>query len=297
MLRNDLPSLYDFYVVAKEKSLSKAAQNNFVSQSNLSRSIQNLEKTMGLILMTRNNKGIKLTLDGERLYKKLDSIFRVLEEENIFSLSSNEEIFGLITIGTTRNIADYVLEKYLTLFNKKYPQVKIKIITDSASNLNDYLINHKIDVLIDYLPHINSSEKLDIEVKAIGQFNTCFACSSKFYAKNKDKIKTLKDLMKYNLVIPGNSRRRQLLDELLQSNSIKLDPSIEMPDSKLMADFVSKNDYVGYFIDIEANDFKLVKLDLQEDLPLNYVGIIYPKHTVNKITQEFIKLVVSNDNN
>ena len=46
---------------------------------------------------------------------------------------------------------------YLVKFNTKYPKVKVRIITDSAVNLNNYLLEHKIDVLLDYLPNINNS--------------------------------------------------------------------------------------------------------------------------------------------
>ncbi len=235
-LRNILPLLYDFYIVATEKSFSKAATNNLVSQSNLSRSVQNLEEELQLKLVNSSNKGIELTLDGENLYKKLDEMFNNYNQFNNSYLGN--EITGTLTIGTTRNIADNKLLRYLLAFNEQYPNVKIKLFTDNVLNLNEYLMQHKIDVLIDYLPHINYSEKLETEVIPIGDFQTCFACSKKTYDNIKDTIYSLNDLKKYNLVIPGSSRRRQLLDEVLQLNNIHLDPRILMPDSKLMADFV-----------------------------------------------------------
>lgn len=49
-IRNILPMLYDYYLVATEMSFS-AAEKNYLSQSNLSRSVQNLENTLNLQLM------------------------------------------------------------------------------------------------------------------------------------------------------------------------------------------------------------------------------------------------------
>lgn len=288
-LRSDLPLLFDFYIVAKEGNLTKAANKYLVTQPNLSRSIKILEERLNLQLFLKSNKGVTLTLDGEKLYKEIDGVF------SKFMLGfdiDNNELSGTITIGTTRNISDYKLEVYLSEFTRKYPNVNIKIITDSASNLNEYLINHRIDVLIDYLPHINSSEKYNVEVKSISEFNTCFACSKSFYEKNKNNIKSLKDLSKYKLVIPGSSRRRQMLDEVLQVNNVELVPSIEMPDSKLMIDFVENNDFIGYFIEEELDDTNLVKLNLEEKMPVNSIGIIYHKKTINSIAKEFVELVV-----
>jgi len=287
--RNVLPLFYDFYIVAREGGITKAAQNNYISQPSLTRSIQNLESELNLTLINRTNKGITLTLNGEKLYKQLDEIFSKFNEKMSSNLSG---LKGNLTIGTTRNIADNRLSKMLTAFCKLYPNVKINIIIDSATNLNAYLMEHKIDVLIDYLPHINYSEKFEIEVKAIGQFRTVFACSKKFYESNYKNIKTINDLNKYKLIIPGNSRRRQLLDEFLQNSNITLTPIIEMPDSKLMADFIKGNDCIGYFIEEEADDYNLAKFSFDEELPINSIGIIYSKNTINEITRRFIELVL-----
>jgi len=289
-LRNNLPMLYDFYIVAKAGSVSKAADENFVSQPNLSRSIKNLEGTLGLELIISNNKGIKLTSDGIELYKKLDDMFSNISKYNMDDVN----LTGTLAIGTTRNIADNRLSKYLLMFNKTYPNVKIKIFTDSASNLNTFLAQHKIDVLIDYLPNINFSESLNLEIKAIEEFNTCFACSEDFYERCGKNIRKLSELNDYNLLIPGSSRRKQMLDRVLQSNNIELNPIMEMPDSKLMADLVNGNDYIGYFVEDEAEHYNLQKLNLDISLPTNSIGLIYRKNTLNKITKNFVEMVLNN---
>lgn len=288
-LRNNLPLLYDFYIIAKEGNITKAAEKINVSQPNLSRSINTLENTMNLKLLNRTNKGISLTKDGIELYKKIDPLF------SNFNLATNgEEIIGTLTIGTTRNIADNLLSKYLILFNNLYPDVKIKILTDSASNLYDYLENHKIDVLIDYLPYGKDNAKFDMVVKPIGAFSTCFACSKSYYEKIKNNINTIKDLSDYNLVIPGSSRRRQLLDDIIQLSNTELNPIIEMPDSKLMIDFVKEKDFIGYFIKEELKGSELEILKLIDKLPTNPFGLIYHKSTTTDIGKKFIELVLSN---
>lgn len=296
-LRNNLPLLYDFYLVAKSKSYSRAAENYNTSQPSLSRNVKLLESTMGMKLVNRNNKGIELTNDGEELFKQLDTMFSVFNDYNKNNIDDSTELVGKLTIGTTRNIADNRLSQYLTIFNQQYPNVKIKIVTDSASNLNNYLLSHKIDVLIDYVPNINFTEKDNMEIKQIGSFDTCFACSKEFYIEYGNNIKSLEDLSDYNLVIPGSSRRKQMLDEILTPLNVKLEPKIEMPDSKLMADFVKENKYVGYFITDEVKTFDLVALKLNEQMPKNHIGMIYSRNTINLITKKFIELVLENKGN
>ena len=290
-LRNNFIYYCDFYISAKERSFSEASRKRNISSSSLSRSVTKLEEILELKLIQTTNRGFELTLDGERLYKELDIFFNNTEIFSANDLSKNLDV--TLTIGTTRNIADFLLGGYLTKFSEKYPNVKIHVYTDNASSLNDYLLNHKIDVLIDYLPHINYSEKFDLDVKPIAQYNTCFACSKEYYAKIKDKIKTLDDLSHYSLVISGSSRRRQMLDELLQKNNVKLNPKHLMPDSKLMADYIKANDYIGYFIEDEVEEYDLVKINLEETMPFNFIGIIYPKKMINHVTRDFVEIVIN----
>ena len=292
-LKNNLAALYDFYITAKEDNFIKAAEKLHISSNNLSRKIAIFESEIGLQLFNKSNRGISLTLDGERLYNLASGIFNSLEDFNEKYLYDSELIKGHLTIGTTRNIADNILYKYLIMLEKEYPQIELDILIDSASNLNEFLMSRKIDILIDYLPQINYSVKMNMEVKNIGGFKTCFACSREFYEKEGYKIKKIEELKNYKLTIPGKSRRRQLLDSLLQEKNLELNINYRMPDSKLMAEFVNNTDYIGYFIEEEVNDYDLVKLNLEDDMPINTIGIIYCKDSINNIAKKFIELVLT----
>lgn len=295
-LKDNFNLYYSFYLVAGEMSFSKAAKKYSLSQSNLSRDVKELEDRLNLMLLNREKKGINsLTADGERWYKCLD---KIIKEYDNFAKDKNdsEELSGELIIGTTRNIADNKLSKFLNKFYKKYPNVKMKVFIDSASNLNEFLVSHKIDILLDYLPNINFSKKSEMEITTIDKFETFFACSKNYYNKYSKNINSLKDLEKYKLVIPGSSRRKQMLDEVLQPLNIKLHPIIEMPDSKCMAEFIKENDCIGYFIKEEIEEYDLVPLNLKESMPVNYIGIIYPKNTINNVAKKFAELVIRNDN-
>ncbi len=290
-LRELLPLYYDFYIVALTKNISQASYQYHVAQPTLSKNVKLLEDILHCPLVHRTNRGIELTVEGDMLYRKLANLFQKfsMEQESV----SDFEVTGNLMIGTTRNIADHILNRFLSAFYQKYPHVKINIFTDSASNLNSFLMNHKIDVLIDYLPNINYSEKFELEVKAIGHFNTCFACSKATYEKHGKEIQSIQDLHKCALVIPGSSRRRQMLDRVLQENNLQLFPIVEMPDSKLMADFVLLNDCIGYFIEDEIRDTDLKILPLKESIPQNSYGMIYYKFSFNPVVSKFVQVVLS----
>lgn len=70
------------YVVTIEQtgSFSKAAQYLFVSQSTLSRSVKELEKTLGMPLFYRTNQGVRPTYDGQKFITKASGILQEVDQ-------------------------------------------------------------------------------------------------------------------------------------------------------------------------------------------------------------------------
>lgn len=66
--------------VAKTKSISKAAENLYMGQPNLSRAIKELEDSLGIIIFSRTTKGISLTPDGEEFLQYAKRILAQVDE-------------------------------------------------------------------------------------------------------------------------------------------------------------------------------------------------------------------------
>ena len=76
----ELRELKYFLAVTKEQSISKAAQALFVTQPNLSRQMQNLEREIGKQLFIRGTKKITLTEAGRLLRKRAEEILELYEK-------------------------------------------------------------------------------------------------------------------------------------------------------------------------------------------------------------------------
>lgn len=77
--------------VAKIGSISRAAEDLYIAQPNLSRAIKELEKDLGITIFDRNSKGMTLTPDGERLIEYGKTILRQINEvENAFKGERDE---------------------------------------------------------------------------------------------------------------------------------------------------------------------------------------------------------------
>ena len=72
--------------IADTRSLNKAAEKLFVGQSNLSRSVKELETSLGITIFERSARGMTLTPDGEEFIKYARNILRQVSDiENMFS--------------------------------------------------------------------------------------------------------------------------------------------------------------------------------------------------------------------
>ena len=74
-LRGNFNYYYDFYISAKEKSYSEAGRKHSISQSSLSRSVQQLENILDLKLLKTNNKGFKVLYDNKLIASCLSILF------------------------------------------------------------------------------------------------------------------------------------------------------------------------------------------------------------------------------
>ncbi len=66
--------------VSKTKSISKASENLFMAQPNLSKAIKDLEDSLSISIFTRTKKGMELTEQGEEFVRFAEKILREVEE-------------------------------------------------------------------------------------------------------------------------------------------------------------------------------------------------------------------------
>ena len=76
----DLLQLRYFLVVARREHISKAAEELYIAQPSLSRTIRRLEKEIGVPLFDRRGKSIRLNQFGQAFLEYVEQQFRLLEE-------------------------------------------------------------------------------------------------------------------------------------------------------------------------------------------------------------------------
>lgn len=138
MKEQDFKILLTIY---KNKNLSKAAEELYLTQPTLSYRVKQIEKDLDIILFTKGSNLI-FTEEGEILVNFAKE--KVKEFENIRTTlkSSMNNDSGLINIGVSTNFALYRLPKLLDQFLSKYPNINVTIFSgwshEILDGLNDY---------------------------------------------------------------------------------------------------------------------------------------------------------------
>ena len=135
-----------FYTVAKAGNISKAANQLYISQPSISKSISKLEAELGTALFARSSKGVTLTEEGQVLYEYVERAFDSLNmgEEN---LKNYKELgIGHIRIGVSTSLCKHILLDYLKDFIKENPNIKFSIDCHSTLNTIKLLKNDDIDI-------------------------------------------------------------------------------------------------------------------------------------------------------
>jgi len=266
-----------FYEVATNESISNASKKLVITQSAVSKAIKKLEEDLNTKLFYRNSKGVKLTEKGEELLFYVEEAFNNLITAERTMIESETLNKGKISIGVPSQIGSFYIFEEIANFHKKYPNIEITIISKTTTQLLKLLERHEIDFIIDTSP-INSKID-DIVIKPLIEVENCFVVKSDS-SISVDKIKSIKDLSNYSLVLPikGTDNRKQL-DKIFEKNNVELNNVISIHTSEMIAGSIKKDLGIGYIIydvikdNIENGEFKIV--DIKETLPRITINLVY----------------------
>jgi len=136
------------YIVAlnEYKSFSKAAKFCCVTQPSLSMQIQKLEEELNLIIFNRKIKPIKPTTEGLQIINAARKIIQEKKSIQIFAQGYHKDVIGEVSIGIIPTIAPYLIPKFLSSFQTKFPNLKLNIFETTTENIYNSINEGKLDI-------------------------------------------------------------------------------------------------------------------------------------------------------
>ena len=141
----ELRELRYFLAVAREESISKASEALFVTQPNLSRQMQKLEKELGQQLFIRGSRKITLTEAGRLLKKRAEELIELYDKTEAELTSPIEDISGDIYIGGGESYVLKIIAKTARAIQADYPGVKFHLFSGDMEAVTEKLDKGLID--------------------------------------------------------------------------------------------------------------------------------------------------------
>ena len=280
-----------FYIVAKNGSISAAADILYISQPAITFQIKKLEEQLGVSLFTRTKRGVILTDEGSTLFEYVEKAMNDINNgESALSNLKNLDS-GIIRIGASTTVCRHVVMPYLEKFHELYPKIEIQIVNNLTTNLIKDLRNGNLDILFLNLP---MNEDKDLKITPIKDVQDIFVGNKKFYDLTGGKV-SLKDLDKYPLIfqkLPSNTR--SYLNNYLKDNNTDLKPQLEVVSYNLIMDLVGAGFGIGYatkeFIKQELDNNTLFEIKVEPSVPKRFIGIAtiekkIPNYSVKKLIE------------
>lgn len=284
-----------FYVVAKCGSLTKAAEELYISQPAVSQAIKQLESQLGGKLFNRTHKGMELTeTGGKKIFATVEKALKLFDDAESKYSELKDTATGIVRICASDTVSTHFLLPYIKEYHQKYPNVNLILQNCTSSETIELLKNNKGDIGFVNLPIDDSDINLS---NTVMQLHDTFVASENFKELTKDVV-DLKRLQDYPLLmLELSTATRQAIVSFAHSQGVHLHPEIELASLELMVQLAKNGIGIACipreFVEHELNEEKsLVEIKTNPTLPTRAIGLALPKNeNMTFAVREFIKLI------
>ncbi|WP_055445409.1 LysR family transcriptional regulator [Lacinutrix himadriensis] len=257
--------LHIFKVVAKHLSFTKAAEQLFISQPAVSKSIKNLEEEYKTTFFTRKRNSIELTAEGKSFLLYVNRILAVFSEMEEQFLHKKDVFPEVIELGVSTTLSNYIIPKIIAKFRVQFPQTKFKIISDNSAHIEDFILNEEIDFGI--TEGSISNTKLHFEKFIKDEIVLVTNVNNNLFKKGSITMETLQEIP--IIEREKGSGTRTIIDAfLLQNNIKKLNSVVSLNSTEAIKNYLYHSDHYALLsINAIHNDLvhnKLKIIDIKD---------------------------------
>jgi len=142
----DLRQLEAFIQIVDQGGFSAASRSMHLSQAAVSERIANLESGIGMRLLDRRPREVRMTAAGKHLYERANQL---LEHRRSIYLELEElagVVRGSLLIGASNIPGEYVLPQLLADFYETYPQVQLNISINNSDSIIEQVRHGDLDL-------------------------------------------------------------------------------------------------------------------------------------------------------
>ena len=282
-----------FYYAARFGSLTMAGTGLSISQPAVGQAPKQLESALMVKLFVRSARGIRLTPEGEILYRHVKAGYEqiLLGEKKLSSMLRLD--YGELRIGASDMTLKFYLLPLLEAYHEKFPGIKVTVTNAPTPETLDLLRQGKIDFGAVSMPFQAGGE---LSVTPVKEIEDVFVAGRRFI-QYKNHMLDLQELEKLPVIsLEGKTSTRSYLDGFLGKSGIRICPEFELATSDMIVQFALRGLGIGSVVkDFAAEyleDGRLFELRFNKIIPKRQICVVRNGRTpVSHAAEEFLRTV------
>jgi DNA-binding transcriptional LysR family regulator len=143
-----LNQLQSFLAVAREGSVSAAAEKLYVTQPSISAAVSALSRELGVDLTERVGRGVGLTAAGDAFRPYAADVLGLIEQGKKAAREAADVSMRSLRIVAVATAAEFVVPSLLRAFTKMHPEINLSLEVANRASVFDSVLEHEVDVAI-----------------------------------------------------------------------------------------------------------------------------------------------------
>ncbi|MES9859116.1 MAG: LysR family transcriptional regulator [Sedimenticola sp.] len=271
--QNRLKQLRAFCHAARTGSISEAAEKVFLSQPTVSLQIQALERELETILFERRGPKIRLTPEGDVLFKLSQPLVDGMDKLHE-TFAAQQELLesGDLNIAAGESTILYILPEPLKAFMAMHPKIRVKLqnVTGGRDGLSRIRAD-EADLAVGSMLDVPD----DIVYKPLVTYAPALIVPEGHPLADKKQI-TLEDITPYGLILPPPSLTTwRMVDLVFRQHELKLKVSLEAGGWEVIKKYVERGLGISIVTDVcLTGEEKIVKFPLDQYFQKRTYGVV-----------------------
>ena len=265
---NIFKPLQAFCAAARSGSMSRAAEELFLSQPSVSLQIRNLEQALNVTLFERHGPRIRLTPEGLTLYQLANPLIQglVALPESLEAATGKPET-GVINIAAGESTILYILPDLVAQFRRQYPGIHVHLHNVTGKDGLTMIRDEEVDFAIGSMIEVPG----DIRYEPIYDFKPMLITASGHPLAQKKRIELL-DISPYGLILPPKRLTTwRIVDFTFQRHDVPYHVELEVGGWEVIKRYVA--------LDMGISIVTSICLDGDEDLEVRDMSRFFPSRS------------------
>ncbi|MEJ9230318.1 LysR family transcriptional regulator [Peribacillus butanolivorans] len=261
-----------FLAVVQTKNFTKASEILHVTQSTITNRIKVLEEHLGVLLFSRNNRHVDITLAGENFKQYAYRLVELkLESEKGIRIDGKFDSF--LTIGSTHFLWEYILPPAVDEFRRDHPKTALRMYTAHSIQVIQKMLDGIVDISVTFIePNHN-------EIEVIPFFRNELVLVGSPSIINEENLK-IEQFDSYTYL-------HMDWGELFNKWFIKVfgnqHPALQIDHASMFIKYLLKGEGIGFLSKsiarplIQENKLKIIDLEVYGEIPAQQIYILFPK--------------------